>query len=413
MAKCKICGKRGLFLRVDKQSRCNECSGKEETTSVMYNIKESIQKQIDPEFDVYYANILTLFKSQQGTIDVGNDPITALKFVPILENKIDECEQLKKEIHSPQYEKKIGEKLIKSITYRDDFNKRHGIGEIKEIGISVYHGVSTKEISTEKILADIDKKIKEYIFRWKSKIKSIKACAEFQEKLNSIKNVEVEISDTKHKKLVVSELDGLIKYTNITPKTSYDRIGSFVVIDTETTGLSSTKDAVVEVAAIKFEDWVPIERYQTLINPGKSIPADASAVNNITDDMVCNAPTFLQIIDSLDSFIGKYNIVGHNLPFDLKFLYRNGYNFATKKRHYYDTCEIAKKILKKPKMKWDKEYEEYVINENYDYDVEDYKLTTLCDYYGIRDNSFAHRALSDAYATGLLFECLAKDKIDY
>jgi DNA polymerase III epsilon subunit-like protein len=64
-------------------------------------------------------------------------------------------------------------------------------------------------------------------------------------------------------------------------------------------------------------------------------------------------------------------------------------------------------------MKWDKEYEEYVINDNYDYDVEDYKLTTLCDYYQIRDNSFAHRALSDAFATGLLFKCLAQDKIDY
>ena len=64
-------------------------------------------------------------------------------------------------------------------------------------------------------------------------------------------------------------------------------------------------------------------------------------------------------------------------------------------------------------MKWDKEYGEYVINDNYDYDVEDYKLTTLCDYYEIRDNSFAHRALSDALATGLLFKNLAKDKIDY
>ena len=63
-------------------------------------------------------------------------------------------------------------------------------------------------------------------------------------------------------------------------------------------------------------------------------------------------------------------------------------------------------------MKWDKEYGEYVINDNYDYDVEDYKLTTLCDYYGIRDNTFAHRALLDALATGFLFKKLAQDKID-
>ena len=127
--------------------------------------------------------------------------------------------------------------------------------------------------------------------------------------------------------------------------------------------------------------------------------------------MVADAPTFSQVIDNLNSFVGNSNIVGHNLPFDLKFLYRHGYDFTTQKRKYYDTCEIAQKTLKKPKMKWDKENEEYVVNDNYDYDVENYKLTTLCDYYKIRDNSFAHRALSDALATGILFKRIAMDKI--
>ena len=137
----------------------------------------------------------------------------------------------------------------------------------------------------------------------------------------------------------------------------------------------------------------------------------SSAINNITDDMVADAPAFMQIIDSLNAFVGKSNIVGHNLPFDLKFLYRYGYDFTANKRRYYDTCEIAKKTLKKPKLKWDKDFDEYVIDYDCDYDVEDYKLTTLCDYYQIRDNMFAHRALSDALATGELFKCLAKDRI--
>ena len=183
-------------------------------------------------------------------------------------------------------------------------------------------------------------------------------------------------------------------------------------MDIETTGLSSTKDKIIEIAAIRFEDWVPVEKLHTLLNPEKHIPEEATAVNNISDDMVANSPRFSQIIESLDSFIGKASLVGHNLPFDLKFLYRYGYDFTTVKRHYYDTCEISKKTLKTPKKKWDKDLGEYVINYNYDYDIENYKLTTLCDYYHIRDNLFAHRAMSDALATGILFQKLAQDKIE-
>lgn len=40
-----------------------------------------------------------------------------------------------------------------------------------------------------------------------------------------------------------------------------------------------------------------------------------------------------------------------------------------------------------------------------------YKLTTLCDYYSIRDNYYAHRAASDCLATGYLFNIFVKERI--
>ena len=400
MGKCLICGKQGFFLKVDAQGMCNECSKK-------------VKIEEDNKFEAYFADLISRLQGQKEVVDIGNNPILALEIIPILKDKIKECELLTSEIHNPQYEKRLMEKLIKNITYRDDFHKRHGMGTLEGFGISVYADPISKVFSKEKILADIEKQINVYKGQWINKIKRIQDSAEFQKRIEAIASVDVKVSNTKHNKQTVSELDELIKYTNITSKTSFDRIGSFVVIDTETTGLSSTRDNLVEIAAMRFEDWIPVEKFHTLLNPGKHISEAASAINNITDEMVADAPTFSQSIESLDAFVGKSNIVGHNLPFDLKFLYRHGYNFTTQKRRYYDTCEIVKKTLKKPKMKWDKEYEEYVINDNYDYDVEDYKLTTLCEYYGIRDNLFAHRALSDALATGELFKCLAQDKIDY
>lgn len=127
---------------------------------------------------------------------------------------------------------------------------------------------------------------------------------------------------------------------SITAKTSYDRIGSFVAIDTETTGLSAVNEDIIEVAAIRFEDWEPVELFQTLVNPQKHISGFITDINGINDAMVKDSPTFAQIIDCLAEFVGHANIVGHNLPFDLKFLFRHGYNFTTEKRKYFDTCKV-------------------------------------------------------------------------
>ena len=406
MGKCVICGKKGLFLKTDANGRCATCA---EASRVEETKKEEIE---NADFESYYSNILQLLRKVQEPIKLGVDPIAALGLIPVFQERLEMCNTIQSQFNNQRHKNRLFKKLVNNISYRDEFSKRHGIGTLKEWEISVFADPITNKYTLEKIVEDIHKQINSYKFKWNKAIKSINDSASFQKTIEAIPSVEIMLSETVYAKKPVSELEELVKYSNITSKTSFDRIGSFVVVDTETTGLSSTRDNIIELAAIKFEDWIPVAKFHTLINPKKHIPDDASAVNGITDEMVAEAPTFSQIIESLMDFVGKFSLVGHNLPFDLKFLYRYGYDFTTEKRRYFDTCEIAKKTLKKPKMKWDKEYGEYVINDNYDYDVEDYKLTTLCDYYGIRDNTFAHRALSDALATGLLFKKLAQDKID-
>ncbi len=406
MGKCVICGKKGLFLKTDANGRCAACA---EALRVEETKKEEIE---NADFESYYSNILQLLRKVQEPIKLGVDPIAALGLIPIFQERLEMCNTIQSQFNNQKHKNRLIKKLVNNISYRDEFSKRHGMDTLKEWEISVFADPITNKYTLEKIVEDINKQINSYKFKWNKAIKSINDSASFQKTIEAIPSVEIMLSETVYAKKPVSELEELVKYSNITSKTSFDRIGSFVVVDTETTGLSSTRDNIIELAVIKFEDWIPVAKFHTLINPKKHIPDDASAVNGITDEMVAEAPTFSQIVESLMDFVGKFSLVGHNLPFDLKFLYRYGYDFTTEKRRYFDTCEIAKKTLKKPKMKWDKEYGEYVINDNYDYDVEDYKLTTLCDYYGIRDNTFAHRALSDALATGLLFKKLAQDKID-
>ena len=422
MKQCVVCGRKGLFLKLDESGKCNECVRKEKEEALELERQHTREKAIEEEkkrqeeeaaeaarFDAYFSSLLSRFKD----INVANfadDPIQALESIPALRDKIKVCDTLKEEFSNSLYKKELGEKLLSMITC-SDFDRRLGIGTIEDFDVRVHsgsNGFSAADVFSA-INGDIDS-CKDGLSRI---ISTIQRNADYQRLLDSIPLANIEITNTKHKTQSVGDLEELVKYSSITAKTNPDKIGNFVVIDTETTGLSPSRDALVEVAAVRFEGWKPVEKFTTLINPGKKISPSASAINGITDAMVADAPSFDQIIDSLDSFVGKSNLVGHNISFDLKFLYRHGYNFTSSKRHYYDTCAISKKVLKKQKAKWDREIEEYVVDDDdYDYDVENYKLTTLCNYYKIRDDMFAHRALSDALATGILFKLLAQKWID-
>ena len=195
-----------------------------------------------------------------------------------------------------------------------------------------------------------------------------------------------------------------IKYSNITVRSRIDRLFPFIVIDTETTGLDPNRSEIIEVSAVRYEEgFIPVSCFTTLCCPSSSIPRSASSVNHITYDMVAECPFFSQIASSLTKYISGCNIVGHNLLFDLKFLYAGGLDLSDSVR-YYDTLQLARNTLThEGQTTWDDELDREVPLD--DYDVENYKLGTLCDYFGI-EQSCAHRSLSDSYATGKLFENL-------
>lgn len=211
--------------------------------------------------------------------------------------------------------------------------------------------------------------------------------------LVDIPNHEITISKDKRNRQKSFPEDSF-KYSSITKRGVFE---DFTVIDTETTGLAPYRDRIVQIAAIRFRNGEPVEKFCTYINPKRDIPADASAINGITADMVAAAPTFPEIVSDLEAFIGNDNIVGHNLVFDVKFLYYSGSTILDKKRKYLDTYKISKRLVKGPNWR----------NPDADYDVENHKLPTLLDYYGIPTEE-SHRADSDALATGYLFNELVE-----
>jgi ATP-dependent DNA helicase DinG len=115
-----------------------------------------------------------------------------------------------------------------------------------------------------------------------------------------------------------------------------------VALDLETTGLHAEQDAILEIAAIKFQGATILDKMETLVSPGRSIPFRVQRLTGITSQHVADAPGFESISRQLQQFLGDYPIVGHSIPFDVGFLRRRG---LVRNNPLIDTFELATVLL--------------------------------------------------------------------
>ena len=67
-------------------------------------------------------------------------------------------------------------------------------------------------------------------------------------------------------------------------------VPDYVMFDLETTGMSATDDAIIEISAVRVRNGEAAGTFSTLVNPQCAIPYSATRVNGITDEMVAEAP---------------------------------------------------------------------------------------------------------------------------
>src|SRR5579883_304564 len=115
-----------------------------------------------------------------------------------------------------------------------------------------------------------------------------------------------------------------------------------VALDLETTGLHPEQDAILEVAAIKFQGNNILETFETFVAPGRSIPYRVQRLTGIKPEQVSDAPPFNAIAKKLHVFLGDLPIVGHSIPFDVAFLQRRG---LARNNPLVDTFELATVLL--------------------------------------------------------------------
>jgi len=150
-------------------------------------------------------------------------------------------------------------------------------------------------------------------------------------------------------------------------------------VDLETTGLSITKDRIVEIAIVKvMPDGERIVKDMRL-NPEMPIPAATTDIHGISDADVADKPTFKEMGNEIKQFIENCDLCGFNSTrFDFALLteefLRVGIDIDLKSRNLVDAQQIFMK--KEPRT-----------------------LTAAYKFYCDKDLENAHSAIADVEAT--------------
>ena len=155
---------------------------------------------------------------------------------------------------------------------------------------------------------------------------------------------------------------------------------TFVVLDLETTGLSSEHDRITEVGAVRARGGEVLAELRTFVHPGLAIPAAVTAITGITDGDVAQAPSVDVVLPTVLDFLGDSVFVAHNARFDLSFLRAAAARLGLPplRPRVIDTAVLARRLIRD--------------------EVRDMKLGTLARHLRV-PYAPDHRALNDARAT--------------
>ncbi len=94
----------------------------------------------------------------------------------------------------------------------------------------------------------------------------------------------------------------------------------FVVLDTETTGLSFKDCSLIEISAARISGREIVERFETFVHPTSPIPEEIQELTGITNYDVRDAPSAKEAVADLAEFVAGSPVLAHNATFDRTFI---------------------------------------------------------------------------------------------
>jgi len=170
-------------------------------------------------------------------------------------------------------------------------------------------------------------------------------------------------------------------------------LSQFTAFDFETTGLNASTDRIIEIAAIRFVDGNPTDKFVKLIHPDRPIPPFISEITGISNAMVADAPREEDIVDDFFDFLGNDPLIAHNIRFDHQFLDNMSERFDKPKleNKLYDSLQLARSVM---------------------FDQPVFNLGALATYFGLSAEG-SHRAEKDTENCGIIFLDLLGELASY
>lgn len=161
------------------------------------------------------------------------------------------------------------------------------------------------------------------------------------------------------------------------------------ILDFETTGLSPANgDRPTEVAVAIVERGRIVDRFQSLMNPGRRIPSRVTEITGITNAMVRDAPPVADVMRKAVRYLGSLPVVAHNASFDRRFWEAELQRLSVRRSHSF-TCTLLLARRLYPRSP-------------------NHKLLTLMHHLGL-PAARAHRAMADVEMTVHLWRRITRD----
>ncbi len=164
-------------------------------------------------------------------------------------------------------------------------------------------------------------------------------------------------------------------------------VDDFCIISVKLSAGIKQDGDIIELSSIKIRNGVVVDTFDQLLKPRHSIFYNSMVATNISDAMVKDCPTFIEVIDRFKEFIGNDILISHSIAQDYNAIYDSCvlYGVHPIENDFIDTLRLSRRTLSF---------------------LRNHSMVALCDYFKLK--SINYTAVDDCYTKLWIYQEIRK-----